>query len=151
MYKWITKTLTLRLEKVVDKLILTTQSAFIKGKNIMNGVMALHEILHETKWNKELGVILKLDFKKAYEKVNWDFLFIIWNLGAFVKRGALGLKRCSLVEQFCVKLNNKEGSYFASYKGVRRGVSYLRLFSTSWMTVWLGWWVQPRIMDGFVA
>jgi len=49
MYKWITKTLALRLEKVVDKLILTTQSAFIKGKNIMNGVMALHEILHETK------------------------------------------------------------------------------------------------------
>ena len=41
----------------------------------MNSVMALHEILHETKRNKEVGVVLKLDFEKAYDKVNWNFLF----------------------------------------------------------------------------
>lgn len=39
LYKWITKILTLRLEKVADKLILQTQSAFLKGRNITNGVM----------------------------------------------------------------------------------------------------------------
>jgi hypothetical protein len=36
----------------------------------MNGVMALHEILHETKRRREVGVILKIDFKKAYDKVH---------------------------------------------------------------------------------
>ena len=70
LYKWITKTLTLRIEKLADKLILKTQSSFLKGRNIMNSVMALHEILHETKRNKEVGVVLKLDFEKAYDKVN---------------------------------------------------------------------------------
>jgi hypothetical protein len=40
----------------------------------MNGVMALHEILHETKRRREVGVILKIDFKKAYDKVHWVFL-----------------------------------------------------------------------------
>jgi hypothetical protein len=40
----------------------------------MNGVMALHEILHETKRRREVGVLLKIDFEKAYNKVHWGFL-----------------------------------------------------------------------------
>ena len=35
----------------------------------MNGIMALHEIFHETKKNNEVGIVLKLDFEKAYDKV----------------------------------------------------------------------------------
>jgi hypothetical protein len=53
LYKWIPKTLTLRLEHLANKLILKTQSAFLKGWKIMNGVLALYEILHETKRNKK--------------------------------------------------------------------------------------------------
>jgi hypothetical protein len=37
--------------------------------------MLLQEILRETKYKKQQGVILKIDFEKAYDKVNWDFLF----------------------------------------------------------------------------
>jgi hypothetical protein len=36
----------------------------------MSGIMVLHEILHETKRKKETGVVLKLDFKKSYDKVS---------------------------------------------------------------------------------
>ena len=52
IYKWITKVLTIRIELLAEKLILENQTAFMKGKNIMSGVMALHEILHETKRKK---------------------------------------------------------------------------------------------------
>jgi hypothetical protein len=37
--------LTIRLEKIAEKLILQNQTAFMKGRNIMTGVMALHEIV----------------------------------------------------------------------------------------------------------
>jgi hypothetical protein len=75
LYKLVTKTLTLRIEKVVDRLIHNNQTTFMKGRNIMSGVMVLHEILHKTKRKKQVGIILKLDFEKAYDKVNWNFLF----------------------------------------------------------------------------
>ena len=75
LHKLITKVLTLRLDHVMHKLILQTQTAFMKGRNIMTGVLALHEIMHETKRKGEICVILKLDFEKAYDKVCWDFLF----------------------------------------------------------------------------
>jgi hypothetical protein len=47
---------------------------FILGRNIMEGVIMLHEIIHEIHRKKLSGVILKLDFEKPYDKVNWNFL-----------------------------------------------------------------------------
>jgi hypothetical protein len=54
----------------------------MKKRNIVSGIMCLHEIIHETKRRKEIGVVLKLDFEKAYDKVNWKLL-----LECFEKRG----------------------------------------------------------------
>jgi hypothetical protein len=70
IYKWFTKVLILRLESVTKRIIREAQTAFIGGRSIMNNVLAMHEILHETKRKGEVGVVLKLDFEKAYDKVN---------------------------------------------------------------------------------
>jgi hypothetical protein len=75
LYKLITKTLTFRMESVTDKLIHKTQTAFMKNRNIMTGIVCMHEIIHETKRRRETGIVLKLDFEKAYDKVNWKLLF----------------------------------------------------------------------------
>jgi hypothetical protein len=74
LHKLITKVATLRVETYMGKLISSRQTAFIKGRNMMDGVMSLHEILHEAKRKKQQGVVLKLDFEKAYDKVDWDYL-----------------------------------------------------------------------------
>ena len=34
----------------------------------------LHEIIHELSSQKLEGVILKLDFEKAYDSISWDFV-----------------------------------------------------------------------------
>lgn len=54
LYKLITKTLTIRLEATAEKLIHCNQTAFTKGRNVMSGILCLHEILHETKKEKKL-------------------------------------------------------------------------------------------------
>jgi hypothetical protein len=53
------------MELVADKLIHNTQTAFMKNRNIMAGIMCLYEIIHETKRRKETEIVLKLDFEKA--------------------------------------------------------------------------------------
>jgi hypothetical protein len=60
----------LRFEDCMSRIISKSQNAFIKGRNIMDGVLSLHEILHETKRKKMDGIILKLDFEKAYDKIS---------------------------------------------------------------------------------
>jgi hypothetical protein len=58
---------------VMSKLLLPCQTAFIKGRYITDGVMLLQEVLRESKFRKNQGVVLKIDFEKTYDKVNWDF------------------------------------------------------------------------------
>jgi hypothetical protein len=40
----------------------------------MEGVIVLHETIHEMHRKKQNGLIFKIDFEKAYDKINWSFV-----------------------------------------------------------------------------
>ena len=73
-YKDITKVLTNRFSPLAHKVIGDNQTGFMKGRNILEGVVILHEVVHELKSSRKKGIILKIDFEKAYDKVRWAFL-----------------------------------------------------------------------------
>jgi hypothetical protein len=56
------------------KVIRPTQTAFIPHRHILEGVMVLHETIHELHRRKLDGVLFKIDFVKVYDKVKWPFL-----------------------------------------------------------------------------
>jgi hypothetical protein len=69
-----TKVGTNRLNKVTTTVVSPTQTTFMPRRNIMEGVVILHETIHEIHTKKSNGVIFKIDFEKAYDKVKWSFL-----------------------------------------------------------------------------
>jgi hypothetical protein len=73
-FKFFGKALNNRLIKVADRLISKNQTAFVKGRFILESVVVAHGIIHDIHKNKESGVILKLDYEKAYDRVSWSFL-----------------------------------------------------------------------------
>ena len=73
-FKIFTKVATNRLNMVADKVISPTQTAFMQGRNILEGVVILHETVHEMHRKNLSGIIFKIDFEKAYDKVKWPFL-----------------------------------------------------------------------------
>jgi hypothetical protein len=85
-FKIFTKVLANRLSLVAGKVISSSQSAFLPGRNILEGVVILHETLHEINRKKQKGIILKLDFEKAYDKVNWGFLQQVLRMKGFSNR-----------------------------------------------------------------
>jgi hypothetical protein len=60
-YKIITKVLINRLASCITSVISDFQYGFIKGRYIMDGVVSLHEIIHEVKRKKQNGLIFKVD------------------------------------------------------------------------------------------
>jgi hypothetical protein len=56
---------TLSLNTVADHVVRPSQTAFMQGRSILDGVVTLHERVHELHSKKLNGVILKLDFEKA--------------------------------------------------------------------------------------
>lgn len=81
-------------------------------------------MLHHTQHKRKIGIVLKLDFEKAYNKINWDFL-----LKCHFNRG-FRPTWCGWVESILhngtlsIKLNNETGPYFKNHKGVRQGDPY---------------------------
>jgi hypothetical protein len=73
-FKIFTKVMTNRIFQVATRVISPTQTTFLPGRNIMEGVIVLHETIHEMHRKKQDGLIFKIDFEKAYDKINWSFV-----------------------------------------------------------------------------
>lgn len=57
--------MTNRVSPISDRLLSSCQSAFVKGRYILESVGTAHETIHELHQSKLRGVILKLDYEKA--------------------------------------------------------------------------------------
>jgi hypothetical protein len=68
IYKLITKTLTIRLEPFADQLFSTQQSAFIKKRNIMDGVLLLRELINYTHVKNNVRLWLSWILKRLTTK-----------------------------------------------------------------------------------
>ena len=45
----------------------------MEGRQILDGIIPVHETIHSLKATNILGMLLKLDLSKAYDKLNWKF------------------------------------------------------------------------------
>jgi hypothetical protein len=73
-YKLLSKVLARRLTMVIGKLIPKTQSAFLKGRQLVEGVVVVNEVIDFAKKAGKECMIFKVDFEKAYDSVDWGFL-----------------------------------------------------------------------------
>jgi hypothetical protein len=83
--------------------------------------MSLHEILHDTRVKHKDGLILKLDFEKAYDKISWKFLLECLRQRGFDSKWCDWIWQVMTSGTLSVKGNDKMGSYFQCGKGVRQG------------------------------
>lgn len=74
IYKIILKILVVRLKKVMFNFIGETQTVFISERQILDSVFIVNEVVYWLKNERKSGVLMKLDFQKAYDSVRWSFV-----------------------------------------------------------------------------
>jgi hypothetical protein len=67
LYKLLAMVLARRLAKVMGSIISQNQTAFLKGRNLADGVLVINEIADYAKKSNLECLILKVDFEKAYD------------------------------------------------------------------------------------
>jgi hypothetical protein len=72
--KLITKLLANRLAGHLDNMVPQNQSAFIKGKSILDNSMLVQQTTNMLHQKKCARIHLKLDITKAFDSVSWPFL-----------------------------------------------------------------------------
>ena len=73
-YKILAKVLANRLKPHIDKLIHPDQTGYIKGRYIGENIRTVDDIVEYFRRTNKSGIILLIDFEKAFDSVRWDFI-----------------------------------------------------------------------------
>ena len=121
IYRGITNVLTSRLAPVAHAIINPCQTGFIKGRYILEGIVVVHEVLHEIRCTKGSGILLKLDFENAYDRVDWEFLEEVMIRKGFGRQWIQWVMKTVRHGHLAININGEQGPFFQTSRGVRQG------------------------------
>ena len=120
-YKILARVLALRLQKVLPKIISLDQQGYIKNRYIGYNIRQIQDIIDYTETLDIDGVILFLDFKKAFDTVEWDFMINV--LRKFGFKNDLISWVNTLYKNICSSVINNgwKSDFFEISRGIRQG------------------------------
>ena len=121
VYKVISKLLANRLKRVLPNVIDKNQTAFLSGRGLLDSVLVANEIVDFLKKEKQKGVIVKVDYEKAYDSVDWDFLVYMLRRLGFKDKWIKWIKACLTSATISVLVNGSLTKEFRLRRGLRQG------------------------------
>ncbi|XP_020581871.1 uncharacterized protein LOC110025633 [Phalaenopsis equestris] len=91
--KTISKILVRRIQLVLQFIVSQKQAAFVKGRSISDNVFLAQELLLDLEKPCRGNMIYKLELKKAYDMVNWEFIMEILRARGFTLNSCRIIKR----------------------------------------------------------
>lgn len=117
--KIVSKVLANRLSSLLTKLIGDYQSGFIKWRNILEGVAKAHEIIHQVSKAQKFGYLLKLDFEKVYDTIDWECLLEVLKHKGFGNRWIERIKHWLASVKCHILLNGVRSKEMICKRGLR--------------------------------
>ncbi|XP_070049962.1 uncharacterized protein [Nicotiana tomentosiformis] len=87
----------------------------------MRNVLIWHDPLRHYNRKTSLGCLMKIDLRKAYDMVSWEFLEEALIGFGFPDRFIQWIMVCVTTTMFTVKINREGHGYFAGKRGLRQG------------------------------
>ena len=119
--KIVSKALAKRLEHILPDLIHYNQNAYVKGRSIFDAVRTIDDVLEYTKRSEQSGVLVTIDFEKAFDSLDHKFLFKVLHTFNFGPSFIQWIRTFYSNVSSCVINNGFATSYFGVNRGVRQG------------------------------
>ncbi|XP_071700221.1 uncharacterized protein [Rutidosis leptorrhynchoides] len=120
-YKIVATLLSNRLKRVISKVISSCQSAFIKGRQILDRILIANEVIHECKKNRKKMFLFKVDFERAFNSIDWAFLDDILRQMNFGPTWRKWINGCLKSARSSILINGSPTEEFQLEKGLRQG------------------------------
>ena len=120
-YKLLSKTIAKRLEKVLSTIINPDQTGYVKGRYIGENIRLIQDVMFYTKVVEKPGIAIFLDFRKAFDTIEWNYRHAalkLFNFGPDLLNWITILYR---QVSSCVLNNGHASEFFSLQRGVRQG------------------------------
>ncbi|XP_074305841.1 uncharacterized protein LOC141641063 [Silene latifolia] len=122
LYKIISKVICNRMANVLPEIISANQSAFIKGREIVDNILICQDLVRLYKRKSCYHrCIMKIDLKKAYDSIEWQFIEQMLFALKFPDKLVQWIMRCVSYPWFTLSLNGSTFGYFQGKRGIRQG------------------------------
>ncbi|KAL9662424.1 hypothetical protein QQ045_027257 [Rhodiola kirilowii] len=134
VYKIISGVLAGRLKDLLPDIINQAQGAFVKGRSIVGNVSVAQQLMTEYgRRHISERIAWKIDLRKAYATVCWDFLDSMLYELKFPVKFIAWVRMCVRSPSFSILINGELVNYFEGKRGLRQGDPILPLlFSDSY-------------------
>ena len=125
-YKIIAFIFARRLQDIINKIINPNQSAYIRGRYIGANARLILDISEYCENFYQDGILLFLDFEKAFDSIEWNFLYKTLNKFNFGQNFIKWVKILFINPIFCTKNNG----WLSKTVSMQRGIRPLSCFSS---------------------
>ena len=120
-YKIASTCIANRVKKVLPNIISEDQTGFISGRFIGENIRLIYDLLQYTDQHKIPGLLLLIDFEKAFDSVNWGFIYKCLTFFNFGPSFINWIKTFYCNIKTCVTVNGQVSDWFNIYRGCRQG------------------------------
>ena len=120
-YKLCAKALSVRLKKVLPEIIHENQSCSVPNRKISSNLILLQDLLDYICYKNVKAIMINLDQEKAFDRVDWDFLYKLLELLRFGSSFIRWIKLLYNKISCRIICNNDVTDYFFPSRGVRQG------------------------------
>ncbi|XP_039063432.1 uncharacterized protein LOC120208157 [Hibiscus syriacus] len=122
LYKIITKILVKRLTMLLPEIITPNQSAFVKGRYIIDNTLLAQELVKG--YGRKLispRCALKINLQKAFDSLSWEFISYILKAIVLPNIFISWIECCFTEARYSISLNGSLVGYFKGQRGLRQG------------------------------
>ncbi|CAH2936087.1 MAG: hypothetical protein CPSOU_6785 [uncultured Paraburkholderia sp.] len=122
LYKLISKILASRFAQVLPNIIDEAQSAFVSDRSMIENIHLAQELMKG--YNRKRispRCLIKVDFRKAYDSVDWQFLRQVLIGMRFPELFVTWTMECVTTASYSIRVNGDSYGFFPGRKGLRQG------------------------------
>ena len=121
IYKIIAKVLAMRLSSVINKIISTDQTGFLKGRCIQDNLRTIQDVIDYSKSDNTPGIVCALDFKAAFNSIEHSYIFIALRLFGFGESFTRWIALLYNDTELAVINNGYTSEWFKPKRGIMQG------------------------------
>ena len=121
IYKIASSAVANRIKPLLDGIIDREQTGFMSGRYIGENTRLLYDIMHQCEIKNLAGILMLIDFEKAFDSVSWRFLYKVFHFYNFSDNLISWLKLLNSNIESSILQYGHMSQFFSIGRGCRQG------------------------------